>query len=207
MITISGAGGGLSRSITQTITTTPVLKNAVPVNLSSSYNVNGIVADGTRFAEADSLDRGGYSFSEQTLGQEQVGDEVVFHLGPADAADAVTSRTVDLPEGRYSSLKLLAAAVEGDQTAQAFVVNYADGTSSAFSQSLHDWAASRNFTGESIAAELPYRATADGSEDSGPFYARAYSFALDTGKQVRSISLPDNRNVLVLAITLVPAEQ
>jgi hypothetical protein len=177
------------------------------VNLSSAFNVSGIVADGTKFAEADSMDAGGYSLSAQTLGQEQVGDEVVFRLGPQNAPDAVTSRTVDLPAGRYSSVKILAMAVDGNQTAQAFTVNYADGTSSTSNQSLHDWAESQNFTGESIAAELPYRVAADGSEASGPFYARAYSFKLDTGKPVRSISLPQNRNVVVLALTLVPAAQ
>jgi alpha-mannosidase len=204
-VTISAVATGLSHSITQSVTTTPVLTNTMAVNLSPAFNVSGIVADGTKFAEADSMDAGGYSLSADTLGQEQVGDEVVFRLGPQNAPDAVTSRTVDLPAGRYSSLKILAMAVDGNQTAQAFTVNYADGTSSTSNQSLHDWAESRNFTGESIAAELPYRVAADGSEDSGPFYARAYSFKLDTGKQVRSISLPQNRNVVVLAMTLVPA--
>ncbi len=203
-VTISGLSGSLKRETTQTVTVTRVLKNTIPVNLSSAYNVSGIVADGTKFAIADSLDRGGYSFSAQTLGQEQVGDEVVFHLGPQNAPDAVTSATVDLPAGRYSSVNLLAAAVEGNQREQAFVVKYADGTSSTFSQSLHDWAQTSNYHGESIAAELPYRATADGSQDGGPFYTRAYSFPLDGSKTVRSISLPDNRNVVVLAMTLVP---
>ncbi|MGB6988689.1 MAG: hypothetical protein WBD89_05600, partial [Candidatus Sulfotelmatobacter sp.] len=107
----------------------------------------------------------------------------------------------------YSSVNLLAAAVEGNQRAQEFQVNYADGTSTTFSQSLHDWAMSGNFTGESTAAELPYRVTAEGSEDGGLFFARAYSFKLDPGKEVRSISLPENRNVVVLAITLVPVGQ
>jgi alpha-mannosidase len=206
-VTISAVAAGLSHSITQTITTTPVLKNTVPANLSSAFNVNGIVADGKKFAEADSLDGGGYSLSAQTLGREQVGDDVIFRLGPQNAANAVTSRSVDLPTGTYSSVKILAVAVDGNQTAQTFAVNYADGTSSTFNQSLHDWSESRNFTGESIAAELPYRVAADGSEDNRPFYARAYSFTLDTGKQVRSISLPQNRNVVILAVTLVPATQ
>ena len=206
-VTISARAMGLSHSITPTVTTTPVFSNTVAVNLSPAFNVSGIVADGTKFAEADSIDAGGYSLSAQTLGQEQVGDEVVFRLGPQNAPDAVTSRMVDLPAGRYSSLKILALAVDGNQTAQAFTVNYADGTSSTSDQSLHDWAESQNFTGESIAAELQYRDAADGSEDSGPFYARAYSFKLDAGRQVRSISLPQNRNVVVLAMTLVPAAE
>jgi hypothetical protein len=160
-----------------------------------------------KFAAEDSLDAGGYSFSAAALGQQQVGDGVVFHLGEPNLPDAISSGTVNLPGGHYSSVKVLAAAVEGNQAGQTFVVNYADGASATFNQSLHDWAETGNYRGESIAAELPYRATADGSEDGGPFYTRAYSFALDSSKTVRGISLPANRNVVVLAITLVPAAQ
>jgi hypothetical protein len=94
------------------------------------FNLSGIAADGTKFAETDSMDGGGYSLSAQTLGQEQVGDEVVFRLGPQNAPDAVTSRTVELPAGRYNSVKILAIAVEGNQKTQAFTMNYADDTSS-----------------------------------------------------------------------------
>ena len=206
-VTISGLSGSMTRDITQAVTVTRVLKDTIPVNLSSAFNVSGIVADGTKFVADHSFDRGGYSLSAETLGKEQVGDGVVFHLGPQNAPDAVTGTTVDLPAGRYSSVNLLAAAVEGNQRAQEFQVNYADGTSTTFSQSLHDWAMSGNFTGESTAAELPYRVTAEGSEDGGLFFARAYSFKLDPGKEVRSISLPENRNVVVLAITLVPVGQ
>jgi alpha-mannosidase len=53
--------------------------------------------------------------------------------------------------------------------------------------------------------QVPYRLVADGSKDGNPFNLCAYSFTLDAMKTVRSISLPDNRNVLVFAITLVPS--
>lgn len=204
-ITITGTSGNLSHTAIENVTITPVLRNTVPVDLSSAYNVRAFYADGTKFSESDALDASGTALSANTLGQEQVGDEVVFHLGPANVPNAVSGKSVDIPAGHYSSVKLLAVAVEGNQTGQPFVVNYADGTSSTFTQSLRDWADNRNYRGESIAAELPYRATADGDQDSGPFYTRAYSFSLDSGKTVRSISLPANRNVVVLAITLVPA--
>ena len=205
-LTITGTSGSVSHSTTENVTVTPVLRNTVPVDLRSAYNVHGFYAKGVKFAAEDSLDAGGYSFSAAALGQQQVGDGVVFHLGEPNLPNAISSGTVDLPPGHYSSVKVLAAAVEGNQAGQAFVVNYADGTSATFNQSLHDWTETGNYRGESIAAELPYRATADGSEDGGPFYTRAYSFALDNGKTVRNISLPANRNVVVLAITLVPAK-
>jgi alpha-mannosidase len=87
---------------------------------------------------------------------------------------------------------------------QTFAVTYADGTSSSFTQSLSDWAAPRNFPGEAEGVSLPYRLTADGSKDSRIFNAHAYSFSLNAQKEVRSLSLPSNRDVLIFAVTMVP---
>ncbi len=204
IVTITGVSGSVSRSTTITVTVTPVLTGTVPVDLSSAYNATGIYNDDSKFAPDTSLDGDGYSFSEQTLGSEQVGDGVVFKIGPANAPDLVTSRTVLLPAGKFTSLKILAVGVNGDQGLQTFTVTYADGTSSSFTQSLSDWAMPENSTGESVAVSTPYRLAADGSKDDRTFHAYAYSFTLDANKEVRSIGLPGNRNVLVLALTLVP---
>jgi alpha-mannosidase len=203
-VTISGIADGLSRSTSTTLAVTPVLTGTVPVNLSSTYNVTGIYKDGAKFAPEASLDGSGFALSEQAIGSEQVGDEVVFKLGPAGAPDVVTGKTVALPEGKFASLKLLAIGVNGDQEMQTFAINYADGTSSAFTQSLSDWSASGGLRGESVALRTPYRLSGDGSTDANPFIACAYSFTLESTKEVRSISLPSNRDVLVLAVTLVP---
>ena len=203
-VTITGVSGNLSHSITSTVTVTAILIGTVPVDLSSAYNVTGIYNDGSTFAPNAGLDGGGYSFSEQLLGSEQVGDGVVFKLGPANAPDAVTSQTVALPAGKFSSLKILAIGVNGDQELETFTVTYADGTSSSFTQSLSDWAVPRNFTGESVAVSMPYRLTADGEKDGRTFHAYGYSFSLETNKVARNISLPSNRNVLVFAVTLDP---
>lgn len=204
-VTITGASENVSHSATTAVTVTPVATGTVPVDLSSAYNVTGIYNDGSTFAPAASLDNDGYSFSEQALGIEQVGEGVIFKIGPANAPDVITGKTVGLPAGKFASLKVLATGVNGNQEMQTFTVTYADGTSSSFTQSLSDWAASRHFTGESTAVEMSYRLTADGSKDSRSFYAYAYTFSLDSNKEVRSVSVPSNRDVLVFAMTLVPA--
>jgi len=204
-VTVTGVSGGVSHAATTTVTVTPVMTGTVPVDLASAYNVTAIYNDGSTFAPAASLDNDGYSFSEQTLGAEQVGDGVVFKLGPSNAPDAVTGKTVTLPAGKFASLKVLAVGVNGNQEMQTFTVTYADGTSSSFTQSLSDWASPRNFSGESVAVEMPYRLAADGSKDSRTFYGYTYSFGLDSSKEVRSVSVPSNRDVLVFALTLVPA--
>ena len=154
------------------------------------------------------MDGGGYALSQKALGSNPIGDGAIFHLGPANVPDAVTGKTVALPHGHFSGIKLLALAVEGRQTMQPFIVTYDDGTTASFTQSLSDWAEpGRRVHGQSVAVEMPYRLAADGSADGNPFYAYAYSFPLDSAKVVRSISLPANRSVLVLGVTLVPAKQ
>ena len=205
-LTIAGVSGGQSHSASTLLQVTPILTGTVAVDLSSAFNVTGIYTDGSKFDPSASLDGGGYSFSSQTLPPNPVGADVVFRFGPANAPDAVTSATIQLPKGRFSSLKLLAVAVEGNQEAQSFTVHYADGSSSSFVQSFSDWSGGGGYPGESIAVQTPYRLIADGSKDGNPFNIFAYSFQLDAAKTLQSLTLPANRDVLVLGVTLVPAQ-
>ena len=206
-ITITGVSGAVRHETSMALTVTPILKGTVPVDLSSTYNVTGIYTSGSKFGEDAGADGGGYAFAEETLGPEQVGGDVLFKLGAANAPDIVAGKTIDLPAGQYASVRVLATATEGNQARQAFTIHYADGASSTVTQSLSDWAGSAGFRGETLAAELPYRLAGDGSIDSNPFHLWAYSFPVDPGKQVKSLSLPGNRNVLVFAVTLVPASK
>ena len=203
-VTITATSGAMSRSANTTLSVTPILSGTVPVNLSPAFNVTGIYKDGAKFEEAASVDGGGYAFSEKLLGSEQVGSEVVFRLGAPGIPDAVTGKTVELPHGKFSTLKLLGIGVEGTQDRQIFTIHYADGTSTPVTQTLSDWSSSSVVDGESKAVQMPYRLSGGGDFDSNPFVLNAYSFALDSSKEVRSISLPANRNVVVFAVTLVP---
>jgi alpha-mannosidase len=203
-VTITGTSGGNSHSMPITLHVTAILRGTVPVNLSSVFNVTGIYTDGTKFAPAHSLDAGGYSLSSQALGSDPVGAGVVFKLGPANAPDAVSSATIPLPKGNFSSLKLLAVGVDGNQDAQSFTVNYTDGTHDSFVQGLSDWSSGADLPGESVATQMPYRLAADGSRDETPFDLFACTFPLNADKDPVSLTLPENRNVVVLAATLVP---
>jgi alpha-mannosidase len=204
-VTVTGVSGDLSHSVTVALSVVGIKKGTVPVDLSPAYNVRGIYTDGSKFAVGASLDGGGFSYSRETLGSTQLWDGVSFHLGPANGPDAVESKTVTLPEGKFGSLKLLATGVEGSQEEQVFTITYADGTSSSATQNLSDWYASSGYMGESEAVIAPYRAVGDGSKDYGTFHLYGYSFNLDSSKVVRSITLPDSEHVLVLAMTLVPS--
>jgi hypothetical protein len=49
---------------------------------------------------------------------------------------------------------------------------------------------------------MNYRDNSTGTTDGEVFHLYGYSFALNSAKTVRSITLPQNRNAVVLAITL-----
>ena len=203
-VTITATSGSLAHSVPIFLKVNTIKTGAVSVDLASAYNATGIYEDGSTFDEMSSLDGAGFALPEQPLGAGQEWEGVVFHLGPANAPDVVTGKTVALPPGQFVALKMLATGVEGSQKSQNFTVAYTDGTSSTFTQSLSDWYAPGSFPGESAAVTVPYRVTGDGETDNGIFHIFGYSFDLDSSKTVRSITLPNNRNVVVLAMTLVP---
>jgi len=203
-VTVTGVSGNLSHSVTVALRVAEVKKGTVAVDLSSAYNARGIYTEGSKFAASATADGGGFAYSKETLGPTQLWDGVSFNLGPADAPDAVKSQTVALPEGKFSSLKLLATGVAAEQESQVFTITYTDGTSSSVTQSLSDWYESSGYKGESEAVVTPYRLVGDGSKDSSAFYLYGYSLNLDSSKAVHSITLPDNEYVLVFAMTLVP---
>jgi len=204
-ITITATSGTISHTATTAFEVTQILAGTVPVDLSPAYNVTAIYKDGAKFPTAGSIDNDGSALSAEQAGTEQVGAEVVFKLGPANAPDAVTGKTVTLPTGKFSSLRMLAVGLNGPQDRQTFTVTYTDGTSASFTQTLSDWSDAGSAQGESLATEMAYRVAGNGAKDANPFYTHAYTFPLDPGKTVQSISLPANRDVVVLGITLVPA--
>jgi len=205
-VTITATEGSVSHAAAVELEVAKVLTGTVPVDLSSAYNVPAIYKDGAKFSPSDSIDSDGAALSAEQAGAEQIGAGVVFKLGPASGLNGVTGKSVTLPSGKFHSLRLLAVGLNGTQRMQNFSVNYTDGTSSLFTQTLSDWSAPGRAKGELVAKEMEYRTMGDGNKDANPFYTHAYSFPLDAAKTVKSISLPANRDVVVLGITLVPAE-
>jgi hypothetical protein len=175
------------------------------VNLSSAFNRTGIVADGTKFG-GGGLDRDGHTLSSNLLGASLTAGGVTFDLGPAGAADVVSAggQTIALPAGNDAALKLLATSVNRNQARRTFTVTYSDGTRARFQQSISDWARPERYAGESTALTTDYRDTSRGTKQAGRFNVYEYTFTLDPTKVVRSLTLPRDTNVEVLAATLVP---
>jgi hypothetical protein len=178
--------------------------NSTQVNLSSAFNRTGIVADGTKFS-GGGLDGHGYAYSSTLLGTSLTAGGATFVFGPAGSADVVSAagQTISLPSGNDSDLELLATGVNGSQPNQTFTVTYTDGTTAKFTQSLSDWAAPQGYPGESTALKTSYRDTSSGSMQAGNFNIYEYAFALNPTKVVKSVTLPTDANLEVLAIDLL----
>ena len=172
------------------------------VNLSASADVEAMAAAGTDVQGG--LDKGSDAFSAKLIGNSLTWSGTSFNLLPPGAPNGVTSASIALPEGNYSSLALLAAAVDGSQAAQSFVVHYSDGTSSTIKQSVSDWAKPESYPGESIVLTMPYRISGTGEVEDGSYFVYGYSLAINSAKTVTSVTLPANRDVVVLAATLMP---
>jgi hypothetical protein len=175
----------------------------VPINLSSAYNVYAAYSDGTNFSTQGGL--GGYAYSSNLLTPSRVLSGVQFHFGKPNTANAVagTGQVIALPAGRFKTLQLLASGINGNQSGQSLTVTYTDGTTSQFTQGFSDWFSPSSNLGEAEAVAMPHRNIENGTEDDRQFNLYSYSFLLDQTKEVKSLTLPNDSNVLVLAATLV----
>ncbi len=201
-ITVSGVSGSLTGSTTISLTTAAA-SSSVPVSLTGAFNISyGISNDGKTFSSRGGLDNDGYAFSATVLGSSVTAGATKFNFGAANGNNAVDNATITLPAGKHASVSLLASGVNGNQTRQSFVVTYTDGTTSTFTQSLSDWYTPQSYAGETKAVTSSYRNHYNGTKDSRTFYLYGYTFSLNSAKTVKSIKLPSNRNVVVLAITL-----
>jgi subtilase family serine protease len=200
-VTVTATSGVLSHVATLTLTVVAPNVATAAVDLSPSYNVSGIAVDSVPFTSGG-LDAGGRSYSGISLGASQTVGGTLYSIGPMGLPDAVSGQTVTLPGGQFTSLKMLATGVNGNQLNQKFTVTYTDGTTAVFTQSMSDWFTPQNYAGEIQAITMNYRDNSNGTTDGEVFHLYGYSFALNNAKTVRSITLPQNRNVVALAITL-----
>jgi hypothetical protein len=206
-VTVTGTSGTITQSVSFTLAVSAAVGTngtGTPVDLTSEFNVNGIYSDGTTYTTGG-LDGTGYSYSANLLTTSRVFNNTLFDFGPANELDAVgcQGQSIPLTAGKFSSIMLLATGVEGNQASQTFTVNYTDGTHAKFVQSLSDWFTPQKFPGESEGVAMAYRDFKDGTKDNRTFSLYAYRFALNAAKSVRSITLPNNADVLVLSATLL----
>jgi hypothetical protein len=197
----SGYTNSAVASATYTISTP---STPVSVNLTSSDDLYGLVTLGTAVPGGLGIDGQGNSYAANLIGTSLTWSGSTFSFGASGTENALTNAKITLPAGSYATLNLLGTAVNGDQTSQSFVVTYTDGTTSTFTQSLSDWFTPQGYAGESTVLTMAYRVAASGAESPGPLYLYGYSFAINSAKTVASLTLPNNNNVVILAVDLHP---
>jgi len=179
-------------------------------NLAHFFNRIGVVNDGDRFPITVGLDGANFNaysaaMSSSLLGPSVTWNDTSFTLGDPGVNDVIAAagQTINLPHDNYTSLRFLATAVRGNQRDQSFTVMYTDGAMQRFTEGVSDWFSGPSFPTESVAVRMNYRNASDGTKQVKPFYLYAYDFRLVPSKTVQSITLPDNGNVCIFAITLV----
>jgi len=180
----------------------------VPVDLGPYFNVPAIASDTSAlptalFGQGAST----YTYSATALGATLTWNGSTFTFGAPDVNDAVSNTTVPLPAGNFGRLDVLASRSYGSVAAETFVVTYTDGTKSTFTQGMSDWwhnvSGTANYSGESTAAYLSYihdGGQATSYQEAASVYG--YSFALNAAKTVKSVTLPADADVGVLAMNL-----
>jgi hypothetical protein len=190
--------GSATPTPTPTVTPTPV-----KVNLSAAFNQDGFSYDTNR---AD----GNYDYwttisrySADLINTAPVFESVSYQLGPmsdgSNNAVKGTGQTITLTQGKYSSIRFLGSATSGNQTGTYRIT---DSTYTDVSVTEKDWCTS-NTTGEKVVQTMNHRhkGTADETINT---YVFAYYLTPTAGKTVASLGLPNNANVHLLAITMVP---
>ena len=180
---------------------TPVGPVLIPIGPVS--RVNAFYPDKTLFQETG-VDGKYNAFSATRLGTSLKFAGFTFPLVAPSIPDSATSSTIMLPSGQYSTLYLVGTGANGSQLAQRFTVTYMDGTTSVTPLDISSWDASQNFADETVVASTPYQVTFEAGIVNGTFDVYGYKLPVDPTKPVKSLTLPNNTNVIVLAAGLSP---
>ena len=186
------------------------------VDLAAEFNVNAIVSDGTAPANGG-LDGSGNAYSRNLLGSAVSWKGLNFNFGGGNGLNGITSKTVAMPSGLYSSLKVLGTAFGQSQDVK-IVINYTDGSKKDVTYRLSHWGAlnpqlkqAATFPGQSQVKTMSYvvgpggAKVNNGNPTSYGWVLYGYDITLDGAKGVASITLPNNRNVVILGMGLVAA--
>lgn len=110
-------------------------------------------------------------------------------------------QVISLEKGRYAAIYLAGSSTNGNKSG-VFKINYTDGTYSSVTVSMKDWCTS-DTSGQSVLQSMSHRHSYSGNNGT---ICRIFVYTLpaDTGKTVKSITLPAEKDMHILAITLAP---
>jgi hypothetical protein len=178
--------------------------SSCPVALAGELNADG-TATVAESAEGN-FDGGGWSYDADLLpAAGPVTWAGVTYQAPdptGTAANFVQARgqSLLLPAGSHSSVDLVATAYNGPATA-GLTIGYTDGTSADATITVADWCGSPA-TGNTTLLAMPHRIKAGQGIDGPPTSLWGLSLAIPAGKQIRSITLPNEPRLHLYAVTL-----
>jgi hypothetical protein len=162
------------------------------VPLSTSANATGIYTDGSTFSTGG-LDNDGNAYSASQLGSSLSVAGSTFTFAAPNLVNVVkgaNATAIPLTSGSYSTLALLGTAVNGNQSAQPFVVTYTDGSRTTFTQRVSDWYTPQHYSGEIVALATKYRDTSSGAKETRTFNLYEYAFAVNNPRPSRASCFP-----------------
>jgi FG-GAP-like repeat/Bacterial Ig-like domain (group 3) len=168
----------------------------------SQLQVIATSTDGTPYNQPGFDDQGGtYSYNQLGNGAVVFAGST-FTLGQPTVPDAITDGAVYtlVEPGNYSTLFLIGAATTTGQTSQPFILTYSSGNPVIQTLDMSSWAQSAGYSDETIVATTPYKNTQAGGEVAGTYDLYGYQIPLDPTRTLVSVSLPNNRNVVILAL-------
>jgi predicted outer membrane repeat protein len=179
--------------------------SSLSVNLSASFNRLGLATDGVPFS-GGGADGGGNAYSINLLGS-TLGGLGTFDLGTAGQNDVISTagQTIDVSGGAFNVLDLAAAGVDGNQLNQSFTLTFSDGSSETVTQSFSDWCVFQGYANETVLSSMNYRDTSSGGQNVNTPHVYGYAFPIPTGKILTSITLPNDPNLIILAMNLSSA--
>jgi hypothetical protein len=173
--------------------------------IDTTHLTTGITTDGT-WVIGGGFDTVGNTYSWEALGSGAgvSNGKATFTFGLPNQPQAIVAagQEIAVKQGAFGSINLAGAAVYyGAQPNVAFTLNYTDGTTATWTQSVSDWTNPQNFPGEQSIA-LPYYNRNDATKGQGQVNLYGYSQQLEKGKTLASITLPNNPNVRILDIQM-----
>jgi sugar lactone lactonase YvrE len=174
-----------------------------PVVPTSQVQVLATSTDGTGYL-LNGFDTAGNTYSYNQLGNGTVNYAgTAFTLGTPTVPNALTNGAVyTLPApGNYATLYLIGAATTTGQINQPFTLTYADANPAGVQTiSMSSWTSFAGYTGESVVASTTHANTQGGGQTSGTYDLYGYQIPVDPTRSLVSVTLPNNRNVVIMAL-------
>ena len=126
-----------------------------------------------------------------------------FTLGQPNVPNAITNGAVyslGAAQGNYSTVYLVGAAIAA-QNNVPFVLTYSDASTTIVPVNMSAWTASAGNAGETVIATMDYANNQAGNKvTSGTYYLYGYQLPVDPNKTLVSVTLPNTRNVVIMAL-------